>query len=314
MDGVRERFGAAESEVLAAFGVAATSRFIDLPRSGRRVRILESGKGQTVLVLPGLGAVASFWAPLMAELPDLRLVALDRPGCGLSDPFDLRGDDVRTWLVKLIEELREALGGGRISLIGNSIGGTAALWYAMAHPEGVDRVVLIGAPPYVLDHQAPLPMRILSIPAIARRALKASSEKDVDVLFQRMGHRSGALSPELVRLVLAARTLPGYADGYIGVLHGTTTLFGRRVSAPAAELARLKTPTLLIWGDGDTHGSVETGRRMVATMPNASLEVRGQGHLPWIDEPVACGKLIAGFFQNGEDVAAHRSGARDVRP
>jgi pimeloyl-ACP methyl ester carboxylesterase len=209
----------------------------------------------------------------------------------------LDGLNLRTWCLRLVSSIVDSLGLERVSFIGNSIGGTMSLWYALAHPERVERLVLIGAPPFVLDAQAPFAMRVLSIPFVARRALARSGAADIDNVFVQMGHPSGVLGAELAELAVSARGLPGYVDGFVGVLHNATGIMGRRVAAPAVELAKLQTATLMIWGSGDTHGPVETGRRMVATMPNASLEVCGCGHLPWLDEPERCAALARDFLR-----------------
>ena len=291
-----ETFLAAEDEVLAAYSVRVRKSYADLPRSGRRVRVLEAGDGPPALLLPGLGGVAAAWAPLLPHLNGFRLIAPDRPGCGLSDPFDLADHDLRSWMVALIDELLEALELRQVALIGNSIGGTSSLWYALARPEQVTHIVLIGAAPFVLDKQAPLPMRILSVPAIGRRAVASTEEAAVDMVFRRMGHRSSVLSPEMMRLMRVARSLPTYADGYTGVLHAATGLFGRRVSVPASELRTIRQPVLMVWGNNDTHGPLSTARQLAEVMPDARLVVCGQGHLPWLDEPRRSGELISGFL------------------
>lgn len=311
---VTDHFLRAENAVLAAYSVRANESYVELARSGRRVRVLITGEGPAVLLLPGLGAVAGFWAPLLGNLAGQRLITIERPGCGLSDPFDLRGDDLRTWMVGLVDELLDALELPKVSLIGNSIGGTSSLWYALAHRDRVARIVLIGAPPFVLDAQAPLPMRILSIPAIGRKAVASTDEARIDAVFQRMGHRAGSLSPEMMELVKAARMLPTYGGGYVGVLHAATGLLGRRVSAPAAELSTIEQPTLMIWGRNDSHGPVSNGRRMAEVMPDARLEVCGEGHLPWIDEPQRCGELIGEFLRQESRAGAAPAVKSDSRP
>jgi 2-hydroxy-6-oxonona-2,4-dienedioate hydrolase len=291
-----DRFRSAERTVFAKYRLAVRERFVDLDPSGERVRVIESGEGPPVILLPGLGAVAALWSPLLAGLRGVRGFAVERPGCGLSDPMRMAGLDLRSWSLRLVSSVVDALGVERVSLVGNSIGGTMSLWYALAHPERVERLVLFGAPPFVLDTQAPFAMRALSIPFVARRALARSGAADIDDVFVQMGHPSGILGAELAELAVSARGLPGFADGFVGLLHGATGIMGRRVAAPAVELAKLQTPTLMIWGSGDTHGPVETGRRMVATMPNASLEVCGRGHLPWLDEPERCAALAGDFL------------------
>lgn len=295
-----ERFTAAEHKLLRSLGLQATSRWIQPPELGLRVRVLEFGAGRPVVLLPGLGAVAAAWAPLLAGLKGFRFLAVERPGCGLSDGFDLRGLDLRRWSTLLASSVIDALGLDRVSIIGNSIGGTTALWYAIERPERVDKLVLIGAPPFVLDAQAPLPMRVLSIPFIARRSLAKSGPQEIDNVFVRMGHRSGVLGAEMQELVAATYRLPGYADGFVGVLNNATGLMSRRVEAPAAELATIGRPTLLIWGRNDTHGPVATGRRLVKTMPDARLEIVEGGHLPWLDEPGRCANLVNSFLADSE--------------
>lgn len=292
-----DRFRLAESALFDSLGLHPKSHEVLAPHLGATVRILEFGEGPPVLLLPGLGAVAAAWSPLVARLGGIRLLAVDRPGCGLSGPFDLRGLDLRRWATTLVHDLVDALGLDRVSVIGNSIGGTTALWYAIEHPEQVDRMVLIGAPPFVLDTQAPLPMRALSIPFVTRLSLGRSAPKDVADVFVRMGHPPDVLSPEMLETVMAARELPGYVDGFIGILHNATGLFGRRVEARAEELGSIVQPTLMIWGRRDTHGPVATGERMAQTMRRATLEVVDGGHLPWLDEPARCAELVNSFMR-----------------
>lgn len=291
-----DRFLNAERELFEKHDLVVRDRYVDLAPSRLRVRILESGEGTPVILLPGLGSVAAMWAPLLAGLQGVHGIAVDRPGCGLSDPIDLDGMSLRSWAVQLVSSLVDALGFERVSLVGNSIGGTMALWYALDRPERVGRMVLIGAPPFVLDEQAPFSMRLLSIPFIGRKALSRSTAADTDTAFVRMGHPSGVLGRELLQLAVTSRGLPGWVDGFVGPLHSATGVMARHVAAPAAELVKLNTPTLLVWGSADAHGSVDTGRRMIATIPNARLEVCGTGHLPWLDEPARCGALAREFL------------------
>jgi pimeloyl-ACP methyl ester carboxylesterase len=290
------RFVDAERVVLERFAVAAEERYIDLAEPRVRVRVLESGAGPPVLLLHGMGSVAAFWAPLLGRLQGLHAIAVERPGCGLSDSVDFRQLSLRPWSVQLIAALVTALGHQRVSIIGNSIGGTMALWFAIERPDLVDRLVLIGAPPFVLDSQAPLGMRIISIPFITHRIVAANKPADIDRSFERMGHPSGALGPELVELGMRSRDLPGYEHGFGGLLRSATGLMGRKVAATDRELAQLHAPTMLIWGARDTHAPVATGRRMVSTIADARLEVCGTGHLPWLDEPERCAALASEFL------------------
>ena len=93
-DAVR-RFEQAEQRVFARYGVAPETRFVELSEPPLRVRVLESGEGPPLLLVPGDGAIAAAWAPLLAELPGRRVIVLDRPCFGLSVGFDYRRADLR---------------------------------------------------------------------------------------------------------------------------------------------------------------------------------------------------------------------------
>ena len=63
--------------------------------------------GETLLVHGG-GGSATVWAPLMSELTRYRLLAVDRPGSGMSDAFDYGGVDLRRHAVAFIDHERMA--------------------------------------------------------------------------------------------------------------------------------------------------------------------------------------------------------------
>ena len=294
-DRARARFLAAEAAMFRKFEVVPGERYVILD-SGPRVRVLEIGSGPPLLLLPGLGMVAAGWSSLLARLSGHRLLAVERPGCGLSDALDFGGLDLRTWAIQFVDSLVRALNLERPALVGNSIGGTSALWYAGAFPGRVESVVTIGAPPFVLDAQAPLAMRLLTLRPIGNRALSRTSADGVDRMFTDMGHPHDAVSAEMRELALASRELPHYRGGFLALLRAATGLTGRKVALPEAELTRISTPALMIWGRNDTHGPVATGQRMARVMPNARLEVRGAGHLPWLDDPDGCAQLINDFL------------------
>ena len=76
----------------------------------------------------------------------LRVIAIDRPGVGLSDP--LPGRSFASW-PRDVARLADALGIGRFRLLGMSGGGPYALATAAALPERViAAAVLCGAPPF----------------------------------------------------------------------------------------------------------------------------------------------------------------------
>jgi pimeloyl-ACP methyl ester carboxylesterase len=67
---------------------------------------------------------------------------------------------------------------------------------------------------------------------------------------------------------------------------------------PDATLGSISTPTHFIWGADDGFGGEELARRLVGTMPNASLEMlERSGHLPWLDFPERVGTRTVEFLR-----------------
>jgi pimeloyl-ACP methyl ester carboxylesterase len=146
-DAGTERFRRLQDAAMAATGVATTSRFIDIRRPALRVQLLEAGAGEPLMMIHGGNSVAAGWAPILPFLASRhRLLMPDRPGCGLTTRFSYRGVDLRAHGADLVGGLLDALGLERAVLAGNSMGGFFAMSFALAHPERVSKLVLLGEP------------------------------------------------------------------------------------------------------------------------------------------------------------------------
>src|SRR6266566_5895547 len=79
----------AESRLFDLLELDVSSRLLTLEEPELCVRVLEAGDpdGRPLLLLHGGGGSATVWASLMAELPRYRVIAVDRPGSGMSDSF-----------------------------------------------------------------------------------------------------------------------------------------------------------------------------------------------------------------------------------
>ena len=75
----------AEQQLFAFYGLEATTRFVYVPRFGIRIRVTEIGSGKPVLLVPGNTGDVFPLAPLMAELRGRRIIAVNRPGGGMTE-------------------------------------------------------------------------------------------------------------------------------------------------------------------------------------------------------------------------------------
>ena len=86
MVSLERRIRDAESDLFAVLDAEVEERFFDLKQTDPRVRVLSHGSGAPLLLLHGVSLSAAAWAPLFAELRGFRLLTVDLPGHGLSDP------------------------------------------------------------------------------------------------------------------------------------------------------------------------------------------------------------------------------------
>lgn len=99
----------------------------------------------TVVLLHGFTHTGASWDPVVSALGErYRAVAIDIRGHGSAsgrEPVALEG---------VLEDLA-AVAPGRFTLVGYSMGGRIALHAALALPERIERLVLIGASPGIAD-------------------------------------------------------------------------------------------------------------------------------------------------------------------
>lgn len=114
------------------------------------VAVSEAGEGPVLVMLhgggPGASAVANYDQNLAALTPHFRVVLPDQPGFGGSyrpTEADLDARSITEITVDALLQTLDALGIDRLHLLGNSLGGAAAIATALAAPERVEKLVLM---------------------------------------------------------------------------------------------------------------------------------------------------------------------------
>ncbi len=181
----------AEERLYAAYGLNPRTRSIRLPRADIRVRMSEFGNGPPVLIVPGSTGDAFPLASLMAGLRDRRVIAVNRPGGGLSDGMDHWTVYMRRFAVDTLTTILDELNLDQVDMVAHSIGAHWSLWLAMDRPERVRRLVTLGNPGNVMNGGSPLRLRLLTKPPLNRLlAGLVTPPKQADALkpLKMMGH------------------------------------------------------------------------------------------------------------------------------
>jgi pimeloyl-ACP methyl ester carboxylesterase len=132
-----------------------------LRSNGLEIATLTHGSGPALLLLNGLARPYESWAPLVASLPDRRVLTFDVPGVGRS-PTPVAPLSIPA-LARLAMQVLDAAGLENADVLGYSHGGLVAQQLAIAAPHRVRSLVLVatscgvgGTPgPYLRNSFAP---------------------------------------------------------------------------------------------------------------------------------------------------------------
>lgn len=292
-------FEVAQAELFDAVGLDVRSRFVDLTRPKGRVHVFETGgsDGTPAVFVHGTAAFGAFFAPLLAHLGDVRAVSFDRPGYGLSDPFTYTERDVRRSVVDVIEGVLDELEVERADVVGHSMGGHGGIAFALASPERVRRLVLVGAVPAFPGTRPPTPLRLLTAPLLGRvlRRLQRPGEAGVLDIASVFGERAAIENhPALIRAIAAHERDPSAAAAGASEFDALFSVRGWHPSVRLEEdeLRGLQPPTTVILGENDPLGGPEAVRAGVELIPSARLHTLDAGHIPYLDHPERCARLV----------------------
>jgi 4,5:9,10-diseco-3-hydroxy-5,9,17-trioxoandrosta-1(10),2-diene-4-oate hydrolase len=308
-DGVNAtKYREAETKLWASVGASPGERTAPLKRWDTEVRVQDVGEGEPVVLIHGGPNAGTTWAPLVGHLQDFRCLVVDRPGTGLSSPLPLRDIGLPTFADHFVGELLDGLDLEHAHVVASSLGGYLALRSAASNGSAsgrIDRMVLMGAPPFVPGMTVPSFMRLMMIRPVRglMTAFPPSKRATVSILKQ-MGHgesvAAGLLSDEFFEwdASLTRDTDTMRNDGNIIGMAGSWRGFNPSLTVPEDLLRSITTPTLLLWGDQDPFGSVGVGQRVASLLPNATLDVRTtSGHLPWLDDERGLANETAAFLR-----------------
>jgi pimeloyl-ACP methyl ester carboxylesterase len=153
------------------------TQFISVENSGQTAKIayIQDGRGRDLVLVHGLGASKYIWRFVFARLVTrgFRVTAVDLPGFGesLVTPafaFDLDNN------AKLLSSFMIAVNIKKPILVGSSMGGLIALWFAKTFPEQTKGLVLMS--PATDSARIPKPLlRLLPVIRTLSRRLNAKT-------------------------------------------------------------------------------------------------------------------------------------------
>jgi len=258
--------------------------------NGTGISYEEVGNGRAVMLLHAGIADRRMWSEAIPGFArDFRVVAPDHRGFGDS-PI---GPDAFSWTADLLG-LMDALGIERAHLVGVSLSAHVAIDLALAHPDRVDHLVLVGAGLEGWDY-AP------EMEAADEAEAKAFEAGDLDtaawdqVRFWLDGPERTAddVDPKLRRLVYEMQRHAYEIDEPSAELSWLVPEYRPR-------LGEIRAPTLVLAGSLDRVDMRRIAPVLAAEIPGARYEeLSGVAHLPPLEDPPGFVAVVRPFLLKG---------------
>lgn len=258
------------------------SQFLEI--DGIEVHYQSAGEGEPAFfLLHGFAASLFSWREVWEPLSQIgRVVAYDRPAFGLTErPMPEDWGEVNPYTIEsqtqLLIHLMDALEIKKAILVGNSAGGTQALYTCLHHPERVQALILVDPAVYVGGGAPSWSKFLLGTPQMRRigpwllRSITRWGESAIDLAW----HDPSRITPE----VIEGYRLPLFAENWDRTLW-EFTLASRDLDLET-RLEEIRVPTLVITGDDDRIVPTEDSIRLAGEIAGAELVILPScGHLP----------------------------------
>lgn len=235
--------------------------------NGIRLHYVTTGKGKLIMFMHGFPEFWYAWKNQLVEFGrDYQAVAPDMRGYNLSTkPAGVEQYQMQ-YLVEDLRALAEGLGHNKFILIGHDWGGVVAWFFAITHPENLEKLIIINAP-----HPAVFRRELRENPAQQQasaymlqfhspQAEQMLSANTYDALVQAVlgeGLKQGIFTEEDRQAYIEAWSQPGALTGglnyYRAARFGPPSDNSQGGTSEGGDLSALmvNAPTLVIWGEQD---------------------------------------------------------------
>lgn len=295
-------------------GTTGESRTVDLDGPIHYADFGGPDDAPTVVLVHGLGGSHLNWDLSVPHLrEDARVLALDLPGFGLSEP----GRRITTVKnnVRVLDRFLREVAGTPVVLVGNSMGGMISILQAAQHPDTVSGLILV-------DPAVPGPRRKLDLAVVKNFALYAVpgvGERYMGAQRRKRGARAMVIETLELCGVDPATVPPSLIDRSVALLDQRQDVSGMdRAFLTAARsllllladprqmhrsMQAVRVPVLLVHGDQDRLIPVAAARDTARRHPDWEyIELPGVGHVPQLQVPERFAELVLGWLAEHPEV------------
>ncbi|MFD6155987.1 4,5:9,10-diseco-3-hydroxy-5,9,17-trioxoandrosta-1(10),2-diene-4-oate hydrolase [Nocardia sp. NPDC060256] len=281
----------------------STSRFAQV-RPDLRLHYHEAGvgNGPTIVLLHGGGPGASSWSNFSRNIPVLaqnfHVLAVDQPGYGQSD----KPTEHPQYFVHSASALKDLLAHleitSRVHLLGNSLGGGAAVRFALDYPDLAGKLVLMGPGGLSTNLFAPDPTE--GVKLLGKFSYQPTRE-NLEAFLRIMVFDQSLITDELIDERFAAASTPeslaaarAMGKSFAGADFEKGMLW--------RDAYKLRQPVLLIWGREDRVNPLDGALVATKLIPRVQLHVFGGcGHWAQLEKFHEFNRLTSDFLAGSKE-------------
>jgi pimeloyl-ACP methyl ester carboxylesterase len=283
----------------------SASRFIDV--DGARAHVREQGnpRGIPMVLIHGASASLHVWDGWASALGDkARLISVDLPGHGLTGSWP-RGEYTAEAYADFVESLVGALKLDRFVLVGHSLGGGIAWYFASTRPGRVSQLILVDSAGYPPEVEVRWPARLARLPLVGDLGIYFKPQLWVRRTLLEAYADPSMVTDELVKRTAELQRFPGNQEA-------TLERARTQEALDPAPLKHLEVPTLILWGRKDQWVPVENAIRFQRDIKGARLAVFDNlGHDVMEEDPKASVAPVSDFLK---PIVPQSKPARDEAP
>ncbi len=249
----------------------------------------EGGKGtETIVLLHGFAADKSNWIRFVLTLvSDYKVIIPDQAGHGESGGT-LEDSYTPTKQASRLAEFTRKIGVEQFHLVGNSMGGTIALFFAFQYPDRVKTLGLFDSGGVI----SPEPSELSKLLSRGENPLIADSAEDYERLLE-FTMEDPPFLPWPFAKVMSRKSTP------LKVLN--EKIFADIIKpgkyTTKQVLSAIKTPALILWGEEDRVIHVSSVSVFEQYLSNhKSVILSGVGHAPMVERPEQTATILKDFI------------------
>lgn len=269
------------------------SQFIEV--GGQFVHLRDEGPRQDptpIVLLHGTSASLHTWDGWVAELSQTRrVIRFDLPGFGLTGPA-ADGNYSLAAYVDFVIDVMDTLGIERFVLAGNSLGGSIAWRTTAAHPQRIEKLILVDSGGYPFEAESMPLAFVISQPPLLNRIMEFTLPRSaVESSVRDVYGDPSRVTPELVDRYFDL----SLREGNRGALRERFAQL--EYQDQSALVQTIQQPTLVIWGAQDRLIPPSIARRFEQDLPNGQLVMFAElGHVPHEEAPTETVAAVTKFL------------------